>query len=38
MADLKLDYKTAYPDAVRLQIFWFADGDSFTYGKQFRRE
>ncbi len=38
MADLKIDYKTAYPDAVRLQIFWFADGDSFTYGKQFRRE
>jgi len=38
MADLAIDYKTAYPDAVRLQVFWFADGDSFTYGKQFRRE
>ncbi|MBQ9654179.1 MAG: hypothetical protein IJV32_08190 [Bacteroidales bacterium] len=38
MADLKIDYKTAYPDAVRLQIFWFADGESFNYGKQFRRE
>ena len=38
MADLSIDYKTSWPDAVRLQIFWFADGESFTYGKQLRRE
>ena len=38
MADLNLDYKTAYPDAVRLQIFWFIDGKAWDYGRQYRRE
>ena len=37
MADLKLDYKKAYPDAVRLQIFWFIDGKAWAYDKQYRR-
>ena len=38
MADLNLDYKTAYPDAVRLQIFWFIDGKAWTFDRQYRRE
>jgi hypothetical protein len=38
MADLKLDYKASYPDAVRLQIFWFMEGRSYSYEKQYRRE
>ena len=38
MADLKLDYKTAYPDAVRLQIFWFIDGKAWSFDRQYRRE
>ena len=38
MADLSLDYKSSYPDAVRLQIFWFINGKSWSYGKQYRRE
>ena len=38
MADLKLDYKKTYPDAVRLQIFWFIDGKAWSYDRQYRRE
>ena len=38
MADLNIDYKTAYPDAVRLQIFWFIEGKAWTYDRQYRRE
>ena len=38
MADLTLDYKKAYPDAVRLQVFWFIDGKAWTYDRQYRRE
>ena len=37
MADLKLDYRKAYPDAVRLQVFWFIDGKAWTYDRQYRR-
>ncbi|MCR5408328.1 MAG: hypothetical protein K6E61_04400 [Bacteroidales bacterium] len=38
MTDLRLDYKKDYPDAVRLQIFWFSEGDAVSYDRQFRRE
>lgn len=38
MTDLKLDYRKDYPDAVRLQIFWFSEGDAVSYDRQFRRE
>lgn len=38
MTDLKLDYKKDYPEAVRLQIFWFINGESVEYNRQFRRE
>ena len=38
MADVSLDYKASYPDAVRLQLFWFADGGSFNLDRQYRRE
>ena len=37
MADVTLDYKTAYPDAVRLQIFWFIEGKAWNYEKQYIR-
>ena len=37
MTDLKLDYKKDYPDAVRMQIFWFSQGESVSYDRQFRR-
>ena len=38
MADISLDYKASYPDAVRLQIFWFIDGKAWSFDKQYRRE
>ena len=38
ITDLKLDYKQAYPDAIRLQVFWFIDGEAVSYGRQYRRE
>ena len=38
MTDLKLDYKKDYPDAVRMQIFWFSQGEAVSYDRQFRRE
>ena len=38
MAHLNLDYKKTYPDAVRLQIFWFIDGKAWSYDRQYRRE
>ena len=37
MADLTLDYKKAYPDAVRLQVYWFIEGHAWEYGRQYRR-
>ena len=38
MTDLKLDYRQSYPDAVRMQIFWFIEGEAVSYDRQFRRE
>ena len=38
ITDLKLDYRQAYPDAIRLQIFWFIDGEAVSYERQYRRE
>jgi len=37
LQDLSFEYLAEYPDAVRLQIFYFKDGSSHTYEKVFRR-
>ncbi len=34
---LKLPYKADYPDAVRLQVFYFIDGKTVEYDRQYRR-
>ena len=38
LADLSFDYKASYPDAVRLQVFYFIHGEAVSYDRQFRRE
>ena len=35
---LSFDYEESWPDAVRLQVFYFFDGNSVTYERQYRRE
>ena len=35
--DIVFDYKDEYPDAVRVQVFWFADGRSFQFEREFSR-
>ncbi|MBQ1913106.1 MAG: hypothetical protein II171_06060, partial [Bacteroidales bacterium] len=37
VADLSFHYKESYPDAVRLQIFYFLNGESVSYNRQYRR-
>ena len=34
---LELPYKADYPDAVRLQVFYFMDGQTVEYDRQYRR-
>ena len=34
---LELPYKADYPDAVRLQVFYFIDGETVQYDRQYRR-
>ena len=34
---LEFDYKADYPDAVRLQVFYFKRGDAFTFDKEYSR-
>ena len=34
---LELDYKADYPDAVRLQVFYFKRGDAITFDKEYSR-
>ena len=34
---VELDYKAEYPDAVRLQVFYFKRGDSITFDKEYSR-
>ncbi len=38
LEDIRLRYKNTYPDAVRLQIFYFIHGESVCYEREFRRE
>ena len=35
--DIALEYKASYPDAVRLQVFYFLDGEAIEYDRQYRR-
>lgn len=35
--DIGLEYKASYPDAVRLQVFYFLDGEAVSYDRQYRR-
>ena len=37
LANVEYEYKAEYPDAVRLQIFYFKDGSSRTFQQQYRR-
>ena len=34
---IEMDYKADYPDAVRLQVFYFKRGDSITFDKEYSR-
>lgn len=34
---LKFSYKNEYPDAVRLQVFYFRDGDKVTFSNEYHR-
>ena len=36
--DLSFPYKETYPDAVRLQLFYFIHGKSVSYEREYRRE
>ena len=36
--DLSFEYRESYPDAVRLQVFYFIHGTAVNYDWQFRRE
>ena len=38
ISDISFTYKDEYPEAVRLQVFLFKYGDSFSYSKEFRRD
>ena len=35
--DIALEYKASYPDAVRLHLFYFLDGEAIEYDRQYRR-
>ena len=35
---LSFEYKESYPDAVRLNLFWFRDGGRFSTNHEFRRQ
>lgn len=37
LADLVFNYKASYPDAVRLQIFYFKHGEAIEYQQQYSR-
>ena len=38
LTTISYNYKENYPDAVRLNVFYFKDGDSFSFSREFRRE
>ncbi|MBQ9411027.1 MAG: hypothetical protein IJU21_05405, partial [Bacteroidales bacterium] len=37
LADIGYDYKESWPDAVRLQLFYFINGKAVKYDRQYRR-
>ena len=37
LMDIGLDYKESWPDAVRLQVFYFLHGKAISYERQYRR-
>ncbi|MBR6054197.1 MAG: hypothetical protein IKP46_02530 [Bacteroidales bacterium] len=37
LACLSFEYKASYPDAVRLNLFWFRDGRSYSTDREFHR-
>ncbi|MBQ6761148.1 MAG: hypothetical protein IJP49_00185 [Bacteroidales bacterium] len=37
LISVDLDYKAEYPDAVRLQVFYFKRGESITFDKEYSR-
>ncbi len=37
-SEVAFDYADSYPDAVRLQLFYFMDGESVSVERQYRRE
>ena len=37
LATLEFDYKAEYPDAVRLQVFYFKRGEAITFDKEYSR-
>ena len=38
LAEITYEYKEEYPDAVRLKVFYFRDGSSRSFDREFRRE
>ena len=38
LEDIRFAYKDSYPEAVRLQVFYFIHGKSVSYEREFRRE
>ena len=38
LEDIRLAYKDSYPEAVRLQVFYFLQGDAVIHEREFRRE
>ena len=38
MENLSFNYEESWPDAVRLQVFYFLDGKAINYERQYRRE
>ena len=35
---ISFEYKESYPDAVRLNLFWFRDGSRYSTNREFRRQ
>lgn len=38
LEDIRLAYKDSYPEAVRLQVFYFLQGNAVNHEREFRRE
>jgi len=37
IGEISFDYAAAYPDAVRMQVFYFISGEAVSYERQYRR-